>query len=86
MSAKLTLSVWKFDRKVVHDGEDNNYKFEKDGFKHTLVPLMEESTSWKTSSKTLLLEGNKFWYQMEKEVVSYVWSANQRQYFCTLKL
>ena len=33
---------WKFDRKVIHDGERNCYTFEKDGIKHTLEPLREE--------------------------------------------
>ena len=36
---------WHFDRKVLHDGEINYYKFEKDGIKHTLVPLKEERTT-----------------------------------------
>ena len=30
---------WKFDRKVVHDRRTNFYKFEKDGIKHTFLPL-----------------------------------------------
>ena len=31
--------MWQFDRKVVHDGRSNCYKFEKNGFKHTHFPL-----------------------------------------------
>ena len=30
---------WQYDRKVVHDGKTNCYKFFKDGIKHTLVPI-----------------------------------------------
>ena len=51
---------WKFDRKVIHDGERNYYKFEKDGIKHTLVPLKEESIPETSSPKVLLLGGKEF--------------------------
>eukprot|EP00253_Pinus_taeda_P023839 PITA_23839 len=36
---------WQYDRKVVHDGLMNCYKFVKDGIKHTLVPIKEEGTT-----------------------------------------
>eukprot|EP00253_Pinus_taeda_P034758 PITA_34758 len=36
---------WQYDRKVVHDGLTNCYKFVKDGIKHTLVPIKEEGTA-----------------------------------------
>eukprot|EP00253_Pinus_taeda_P023576 PITA_23576 len=36
---------WQYDRKVVHDGLMNYYKFVKDGIKHTLVPIKEEGTT-----------------------------------------
>jgi len=62
---------WQFDRKVVHDGENNTYKFEKDGIKRTLVPFKEESTARTSISKALLLVGKKFLQQMEKEEVNY---------------
>ena len=48
---------WNFDRKVIHDGEIYRYKFEKDGIKHTLVPLKEESIVETSSPKVLLLGG-----------------------------
>eukprot|EP00253_Pinus_taeda_P028068 PITA_28068 len=32
---------WKFDRKVMHDGKMDCYKFVKDGVKHTLGPIKE---------------------------------------------
>ena len=62
---------WQFDRKVIHDGESNYYKFEKDGIKHTLVPLKEESIAETSSPKVLLLGGKEFLQQMEEEEVSY---------------
>ena len=51
---------WQFDRKVIHDGEINCYKFEKDGIKHTLVPLKEDSIAKTSSPKVMLLGGNEF--------------------------
>ena len=51
---------WKFEMKVIHDGERNYYKFEKDGIKHTLVPLKEDSLAETSSPKVLLLSGKEF--------------------------
>lgn len=62
---------WQFDRSVTHDGASNCYQFEKDGIKHTLVPLKEEGTAETSSPKTLLLGGKEFLQQMEEEEVSY---------------
>ena len=46
---------WQYDRKVVHDGKTNCYKFVKDGVKHTLVPMKEADTTKSSGSKALLL-------------------------------
>lgn len=62
---------WQFDRRVTHDGVSNCYQFEKDGIKHTLVPLKEEGTAKTSSPKTVLLGGKEFLQQMEEEEVSY---------------
>ena len=51
---------WQFDRKVVHDGRTNCYKFVKDGVKHTLVPIKEEGTAEASGAKALLLGGKEF--------------------------
>ena len=56
----------------MHDGESNYYKLEKDGIKHTLVPLKEESIAETSSPKVLLLGGKEFLQQMQEEEVSYV--------------
>jgi len=34
---------WKFDRNAIHDGRINTYTLEKDGNKHTLLPLKAEA-------------------------------------------
>ena len=37
--------LWKYDIKVVHDGRKNTYSLEKDGKRHTLLPLEDEASS-----------------------------------------
>ena len=56
---------------MIHDGERNCYKFEKDGIKHTLVPLKEESPTKTSNPKVLLLGGKEFLQQIKEEEVSY---------------
>eukprot|EP00253_Pinus_taeda_P024722 PITA_24722 len=63
----LLCRPWQFNRKVIHDGERNCYKFEKDVIKHTLVPLKEEGTTETSSPKSLLLSGKEFLQHMEEE-------------------
>lgn len=48
---------WQFDRSAVHDGKTNFYKFVKDGIKHTLVPIKEESAAETSGVKALLMAG-----------------------------
>ena len=66
---------WKFDRKVVHDGSKNCYKFEMGGIQHTLIPLQEGNGAEKEEPKNLVLNGKKFLQHMTEEEVSYaiVW-------------
>ena len=33
---------WKFDKKVIYDGRENIFTFEKHGMRHTLLPLKDE--------------------------------------------
>ena len=46
---------WKYDRKVVHDGRENSYSLEKDGKKHTLLPLKDEAAQEESESNILLM-------------------------------
>eukprot|EP00253_Pinus_taeda_P009609 PITA_09609 len=62
---------WQYDRKVVHDGLTNCYKFVKDGIKHMLVPIREEGTSETSKPRTLLVSGNFFLKQVEDSEISY---------------
>ena len=57
---------------MIHDGESNYYKFEKDGIKHTLVPLKEDNIVETSSPKVLMLGGKEFLQQMQEEEISYL--------------
>lgn len=46
---------WQYNRKVVHDGLTNYYKFVKDGIKHTLVPIKEEGIVGTSEPRALLV-------------------------------
>eukprot|EP00253_Pinus_taeda_P034934 PITA_34934 len=63
---------WQYDRKVIHDGVMNCYKFEKDGVRHTLVPIREEKETTKVNeTKALLMSGKQFLKQVENSEKSY---------------
>lgn len=63
---------WQFDRKVMHDGKTNCYKFVKDGVKDTLKPMKEEDTAEATGKKVLLIGGKQFIKQIKENEVNYV--------------
>ena len=69
---------WKYDREAIHEGQTNCLKFEKDGIRHTLLPLQEEKINGASSSKTLLLSGKEYLQQMEEEEVSFSILASQK--------
>eukprot|EP00253_Pinus_taeda_P035603 PITA_35603 len=58
-------------RSAVHDGKTNCYKFVKDGIKHTLVPIKEESTAETSGVKALLMAGKEFIKQIEDSDVNF---------------
>jgi len=62
---------WQFDRSAVHDGKTNCYKFVKDGIKHTLVPIKEESAAETSGVKALLMAGKEFIKQIEDSDVNF---------------
>eukprot|EP00253_Pinus_taeda_P032532 PITA_32532 len=64
---------WQYDRKVIHDGVLNCYKFEKDGVKHTLVPIKEEKEAVEgNEQKALLMNGKQFLKQVENSETNFV--------------
>lgn len=48
---------WQFDRKFVHDGRRYTYTLEKDGKKHTLLPLNDEADKGTTRENVLIVSG-----------------------------
>ena len=52
--------LWKFNRKVIHDGNRNCYNFETRGIHHTLSPLQEVNGDTVNEPKALLLGGKEF--------------------------
>ena len=62
---------WQYDRKVVHDGKTNCYKFVKDGIKHTLVPIKDEEITETSGVKVLLVGGKEFLKQIEDNEIKY---------------
>eukprot|EP00253_Pinus_taeda_P031505 PITA_31505 len=59
--------LWSYDRKVIHDGEKDCYKFFQDGIKHMLVPMKEEDAAKTSGTKTLLLGRKEFLRRMEDD-------------------
>eukprot|EP00253_Pinus_taeda_P005588 PITA_05588 len=63
---------WQYDRKVTHDGVLNCYKFEKDGVRHTLVPIREEKEAAEVNEpKVLLMNEKQFMKQVENSEMNY---------------
>ena len=48
---------WQYDRKVVHDGKKNTYSMEKDGRRHALSPLQDETVQEGSRSNIMLMMG-----------------------------
>eukprot|EP00253_Pinus_taeda_P015516 PITA_15516 len=67
----LVYEQCEFDRSAVHDGKTNCYKFVKDGIKHTLVPIKEETTAGASGVKALLLGGKEFIKPIEDSEISF---------------
>ena len=57
---------WKFDRKVVHDGSKNCYKFDMGAIQHTSLPLKEGNGVEKVETKNLVINGKKILQRMTK--------------------
>ncbi|XP_057845233.2 uncharacterized protein LOC131054691 [Cryptomeria japonica] len=80
--------LWQFDKKVVHNGKENAYTIEKDGVKHTLMPMMEQEVdnSSSSSNKVMLVSGKEFIHEMNNEEVGFDLVLKPRHVFTTLKL
>ena len=47
---------WQYDRNVMYNGRENTFILEKEGRRHTLVPLKDEKVEGQTSPKKLLVK------------------------------
>ena len=58
---------WQFDRKAIHDGRRNTYTLEKDGNKHTLVPLKDEVGKQAPGNSVMLMGGKELLQEVKKD-------------------
>ena len=57
---------WQFDQKAIHDGRRNTYTLEKDGNKHTLLPLKAEADEEALRNHVMLISGKTLLQEVEK--------------------
>ena len=57
---------WQFDRKATHDGRKNTYTLEKDGNKHTLLPLKDEADKGAPGNNVILMSGKELLEEVGK--------------------
>ena len=50
---------WQFDRKAIHDCRRNTYTMEKDGKKHTLLPLKDQAYKGTLGNSLMLISGKR---------------------------
>jgi hypothetical protein len=58
---------WKYDRNSIHDGRRNIYFLEKDGHKHVLPPLKDESVKEEPGPSVLLMSGKEILQKVKKK-------------------
>ena len=56
----------------MYNGRENTFVLEKEGRRHTLVPLKDEKTEEQTYPKVLLVKEKEFLEQLQEEEVSFV--------------
>lgn len=57
---------WQFDWKAIHNGRKNTYTLEKDGNKHTLLPLKDEANKGAPRNNVMLMSGKKLLQEVGK--------------------
>ena len=57
---------WQFDRKAIRDGNINTYTLDKDGNKHTLLPLQAEAKEEAPGNNIMLMSGKTLLQEDEK--------------------
>jgi hypothetical protein len=59
-----------FDQREIYDGRNNIYTFERNGERHTLLPLKDEGTTTYINNQVLMMSDKEFLKQ-EKEDADY---------------
>ena len=57
----------KFDWKGIHDGGRKTYTLEKDGNKHTLLPLKDEANKETPGNSVMLMSGKEMLQEFMKD-------------------
>eukprot|EP00253_Pinus_taeda_P033292 PITA_33292 len=57
---------WQFDRKAIHDGRRNTYTIEKDGVKHTLLPVKNDADKELPENSIMLVSGKDLLQEVDK--------------------
>ena len=57
---------WQYDRNVVYNGRENTFVLEKEGRRHTFVPLKDEKVEEQTSPKVLLVKEKEFLKKLQE--------------------
>ena len=60
---------WQYDRNVMYNGRENTFSLEKEGRRHTLIPLKDEKAEEQTSPKILLVKEKEFLEQLQEDEV-----------------
>jgi len=55
----LLGSQRQFNQKFIHDGKKNTYTLEKDGNKHTLLPLKDDADKGTPGNSVMLMSGKE---------------------------
>jgi hypothetical protein len=75
----LLGTPWQSDQREIYDGRNNTYNFEKNGERHTLLPLKDESATVDISNQVLMMGEKEFLKQGKEDVVYIYCLINQRQ-------
>ena len=57
---------------MIYNGRKNTFSLEKEGRRHTLIPLKDEKVEEQTSRKVLLVKEKEFMEQLQEDEVSSV--------------
>jgi hypothetical protein len=77
---------WQYDRNVIYNGRENTFALEKEGRKHTLIPLKDEQAEEQTSSNILLVKEKEFLKHIQEEEVSFVVVGKPRAVLTNTKM